>query len=312
MIIRVMKRIIKLIQAKKIIKERYITSSVVTIFKVDKFEYGYAAVSQEHIHLFKYDKEKEDVVRVQAYQLAEFDRVTIEHFAFKTLMKFIGTNRTFIFTPMQHFKGIEHLIHSIPSIQVVTIKRIWFRKIIGFRSLHKWKMSLAVIGYILISVMSINLIMNEGESDSKKEKQTLTANQQILENRIKSVVDQVIGQKRLIKLEIKKDMNSKEADKQIINLSLQSREGVTFSDIKHSILDDTANMLYNLASDRGINQINFSWKLPPITENTSLRNNALKITFDYKGIQKYRHGAGNEKELTKIAIRYWSHPSLDE
>ncbi|WP_336967253.1 hypothetical protein [Bacillus cereus] len=150
--------------AKQAIANKYQTSPIIVEAKFSSTVRGYAAIDKDHIQLFKYNKETQNVSSVGTYNFNEYDTVTIDKFAVKAVMEFKGMNKTFVFTPTQQTNDIERLIQTNTSIQINKVERKLHNKILGFRSNTKWKMVVASAVYLFIVIAAISGFMDKKEN----------------------------------------------------------------------------------------------------------------------------------------------------
>jgi hypothetical protein len=95
-----------------------------------------------------------------SYQWVDFTSVTVDKFALSTLYCFNTGFTLKVETSNDLTKELQ--THDIP---VTFIERKWYNKIMGFRSKKKWKMAVAVLGYLLILSVAVDVFV---ESDSEK------------------------------------------------------------------------------------------------------------------------------------------------
>ncbi|QWG31053.1 excalibur calcium-binding domain-containing protein (plasmid) [Bacillus mycoides] len=137
---------------------------------------GYAAVTKEHIQIFKYDKIANDIVSISTYELSNYVSVNVDHYAVKAVFEFKGDNDTFTFVPVGKGKDIEQLIRTNTNIEIHKNERKWYQKILGFRSGNKVKMVIASLIYLVIVVSIFNTITGKKEENKQEVKPAVTTN----------------------------------------------------------------------------------------------------------------------------------------
>ncbi|PHD58264.1 hypothetical protein COF61_23460 [Bacillus toyonensis] len=150
--------------AKKYQKE-YGNTPIIVSTNLEGMQTGYAAVATDHIQLFKYNKDVNDVVSIAKYYFINYSIVLVDHFAIKSVFEFNGSGTPFRFIPTEQGKDIERFIENNTSIEIHKVRRKWYKKILGFRSNTKWKMVVACIIYLFILTAGINgMIDNKNEN----------------------------------------------------------------------------------------------------------------------------------------------------
>ncbi|MGG0722860.1 excalibur calcium-binding domain-containing protein [Bacillus mycoides] len=150
--------------AKKYQKE-YGSTPIIVSTNLESMQTGYAAVATDHIQLFKYNKDVNDVVSIAKYYFINYSTVLVDHFAIKSLFEFNGSGTPFRFIPTEQGKDIERFIENNTSIEIHKVHRKWYSKILGFRSNTKWKMVVACIIYLFILTAGISgMIDNKNEN----------------------------------------------------------------------------------------------------------------------------------------------------
>ncbi|MDM5188554.1 excalibur calcium-binding domain-containing protein [Bacillus sp. DX4.1] len=155
--------------AKKYQKE-YGSTPIIVSTNIEKMQTGYAAVAPDHIQLFKYNKDVNDVVSIAKYYFSDYSTVLVDYFAIKSVFEFEGLGTPFRFIPTEQGKDIERFIENNTSIEIHKVHRKWYSKILGFRSNTKWKMVVACIIYLFILTAGIS-----GMIDNKNEKEAAPA-----------------------------------------------------------------------------------------------------------------------------------------
>ncbi|MEK4707065.1 excalibur calcium-binding domain-containing protein [Bacillus sp. FSL R10-2780] len=150
--------------AKKYQKE-YGSTPIIVSTNLESMQTGYAAVATDHIQLFKYNKDVNDVVSIAKYYFINYSTVLVDHFAIKSVFEFNGSGTPFRFIPTEQGKDIERFIENNTSIEIHKVRRKWYKKILGFRSNTKWKMVVACIIYLFILTAGISgMIDNKNEN----------------------------------------------------------------------------------------------------------------------------------------------------
>lgn len=161
--------------AKKYREEFGITPIIVSV-NLPKMQPGYAAVTKEHIQIFKYDKIANGIVSISTYELSNYVSVNIDHYAVKAVFEFKGDNDTFTFVPVGKGKDIEQLIRTNTNIEIHKTERKWYQKILGFRSGNKVKMVIASLIYLIIVVSIFNTVTGKKEEPKQEIKPAVTTN----------------------------------------------------------------------------------------------------------------------------------------
>ncbi|MGA5677713.1 hypothetical protein ACPCHR_08340 [Bacillus bombysepticus] len=162
--------------AKQAIARKYNTAPIII-----SCSGGYAAVEKEHIQIFKYNKDINDVSSISTYHFSDFDTVIIDRFAIKAIMNFKGLHKHFEFIPTEEIKEIENLLRTNTHLHIKTLERKWYNKILGFRSQNKFKMIFASIVYLFIALSTIS-----GCVDKKIEQQKAAEQDKIKQEKIAS------------------------------------------------------------------------------------------------------------------------------
>lgn len=131
-------------------------------FKENKF--GYATITKDHIQLFEYDKNVDDVISLAIHQIDDYENVVIDHFAIKSIFHFKGINQNFELIVKEEGKKIESFIRHNTDIEVQQVHRKFRNKILGFRSNTKWKMVVASAVYLFIAIATISGFMDKKEN----------------------------------------------------------------------------------------------------------------------------------------------------
>jgi hypothetical protein len=107
------------------------------------------------------DEEVLDKVELKlTFSWSDFSSVEVDKFALSTLYIF---NTGFTLRVDASNDLTEELRKN--GISVTILERKWYNKILGFRSKKKWKMAVAVLGYLLILFVAIDVFV---ESDTEK------------------------------------------------------------------------------------------------------------------------------------------------
>lgn len=163
--------------AKQAIARKYNTALIIV-----SCSDGYAAVDKEHIQIFKYNKDINDVSSISTYHFSDFNTVIIDRFAIKAIMNFKGLHKHFEFIPTEEIKELENLLRTNTHLHVEKLERKWHNKILGFRSQNKFKMIFASLVYLFIVIITIN-----GCVDKKIEQQKAAEQDKIEQQKIASV-----------------------------------------------------------------------------------------------------------------------------
>lgn len=131
-------------------------------FKENKF--GYATITKDHIQLFEYDKNVNDVISLATHQIHDYENVVIDHFAIKSIFHFKGISKTLELIVKEDGKKVESFIQNNTDIEVQKVHRKFHNKILGFRSNTKWKMVVASAVYLFIAIAAISGFMDKKEN----------------------------------------------------------------------------------------------------------------------------------------------------
>ncbi|EOW9528747.1 hypothetical protein ACO11K_002457 [Bacillus cytotoxicus] len=164
----------------------------------------YVAIDKDHIQLFKYNKESQDVDSLGTYYFKDFDTVTIDHFAIKSVIRFKGVQKNLEITPTEETDEIEKLLRSDTNLSIETLNRKWYNKILGFRSKKKSKMIIASTIYLLIIVTTINILVDKKENKNQPTK----ASESTTDKDFKILVEETDKQKEELEKKKKQDQES--------------------------------------------------------------------------------------------------------
>ncbi|CAM4269020.1 hypothetical protein [Bacillus paranthracis] len=149
----------------KLYKEQYDTIPIISSCNYPKIGTGYAAVTNKQIEIFKYDKSKQKISTLNTYILNDYQHVTADHYALKTVFNFdTGTRSPFVFIPVENGKQIESLFRTQTHLTVTSLRRKWYKKILGFRSGKAWKMVVACFFYFMFFGTIFNLVTGNGNT----------------------------------------------------------------------------------------------------------------------------------------------------
>ncbi|MEC3228186.1 hypothetical protein P4W10_16085 [Bacillus thuringiensis] len=149
--------------AKKYKKEFNATPIIIRAgFKENKF--GYATITKDHIQLFEYDKNIDDVISLANHQISDYENVVIDHYAIKSILQFKGLSKNFELIAKEEGKKIESFIQNNTDIGIQKVHRKFRNKILGFRSNTKWKMIVASAIYLFITVAVVSGIIDKKEN----------------------------------------------------------------------------------------------------------------------------------------------------
>ncbi|AFQ20054.1 DUF3862 domain-containing protein [Bacillus thuringiensis] len=144
-------------------------------FKENKF--GYATITKDHIQLFEYDKNVDDVISLAIHQMDDYENVVIDHFAIKSIFQFKGISKTFELIVKEDGKKVESFIQNNTSIETQKVHRKFRNKILGFRSNTKWKMVVASAVYLFIAVAAVSGFMDKTEEKTAGSQVSQTNNE---------------------------------------------------------------------------------------------------------------------------------------
>ncbi|AHJ86744.1 hypothetical protein BMBtpLA_35 [Bacillus phage vB_BtS_BMBtp3] len=149
--------------AKKYQKEFNTTPIIIRAgFKENKF--GYAAITKDHVQLFEYDKNIDDVISLATHQISDYENVVIDHYAIKSILQFKGLSKNFELIVKEEGKKIESFIQNNIDIEIQKVHRKLRNKILGFRSNTKWKMIVTSSIYLFITVAVVSGIIDKKEN----------------------------------------------------------------------------------------------------------------------------------------------------
>ncbi|PGE00020.1 DUF3862 domain-containing protein [Bacillus pseudomycoides] len=214
--------------AKQAIARRYQNYTPIIIRAgFEESKSGYATITKDHIQLFDYDKSIDDVVSLVTHQISDYDNVTIDHFAIKSIFRFKGINKTFELTAKEDGKKIESFIKNNTNLETHLIQRKFRNKILGFRSNTKWKMVVAIAVYLFIAVATISAIFD------KKEEKAASTNVKTSQNDNKSV------KKAPKKEEKPKETALKMDDGRNVNMEIYNKYNVKYQSYEPTDLKDS-------------------------------------------------------------------------
>ncbi|MGA5663749.1 hypothetical protein ACPCZR_30585 [Bacillus bombysepticus] len=196
-------------------------------FKENKF--GYATITKDHIQLFEYDKNVDDVISLATHQMVDYENVVIDHFAIKSIFQFKGISKTFELIVKEDGKKVESFIQNNTSVETQKVHRKFRNKILGFRSNTKWKMVVASAMYLFIATATISGLIDKKEN---KVASTPSTTKQEVKTESKSEKDF----KTLVKeSDTKKETNSKPQDTVLkmddgrnVNMEIYNKYGVKY------------------------------------------------------------------------------------
>ncbi|MEW9139145.1 hypothetical protein [Bacillus wiedmannii] len=319
----------------KMYREEFGVTPIIVSANLPKMQPGYAAVTQEHIQIFKYDKIANGIVSISTHNLSDYVSVIVDRYAVKAVFEFKGDNSTFTFVPVGQGKEIERLIRANTNIEIHKSERKWYQKILGFRSGKAWKMVVACFIYFMIFGTIFNLITGKGKEESKKQT-TQTAATEVknevqkpekqaepkpveekkpatLEEKIKDVVKDKMGKKSLVNLEINDNAGTEQEGDKVVLLTLDGKDRITTNMTKSGMWLDTKDILEKLVQEKEISEITFFYQFNLVDQyGNEKKENVMKIKFDRNTIDKINFKNFNHKNTPNIATDYWSHPALDK
>nr|MCX3323050.1 hypothetical protein [Bacillus paranthracis] len=74
----------------KMYREEFGVTPIIVSANLPKMQPGYAAVTQEHIQIFKYDKIANGIVSISTHNLSDYVSVIVDRYAVKAVFEFKG------------------------------------------------------------------------------------------------------------------------------------------------------------------------------------------------------------------------------
>lgn len=109
----------------------------------------YGAFHSEGISIYKFDKAQPALTQTHVWE--NFTEATVDFFAAKTAIILSGESHTTTLVVMEKGKDLVPLLRSNTGLKILILDRLWWRKILGFRSNTKWKMVIAIVVYIILA-----------------------------------------------------------------------------------------------------------------------------------------------------------------
>jgi len=112
----------------------------------------------------QYEFKKGAASRLSEEKWENWTSANVDHFFTQSVFVLKNDIRTYELKVTQKGKDVASLIKANSGIRLEEIPRKWWNKILGFRSKSKWKMAVAIVGYLAIFGMVGSSIFGEDTS----------------------------------------------------------------------------------------------------------------------------------------------------
>jgi endonuclease YncB( thermonuclease family) len=131
---------------------------------------NYAVIDILGITIYTYDQNRDiKLVKEAFFPWTLWNTVDVDHYFLKSEFYFKGSE-PLTFITNENGQDVEAFIKKFTNINVITIKRKWYNKIIGFRSKKKWKMITASFLYLFLLGSCANLFASNDHKELAKQK----------------------------------------------------------------------------------------------------------------------------------------------
>lgn len=118
----------------------------------------YAAIHKSGITLYEYNEKYENkIIQLETHSWDEWNEVLIDHYFINSTLDFKGSNRSWSVSISTKGKEVQQIIDSYTDIEIETVSRPWYRKIVGFRSWKTRKMITATMIYAILLFLFIEM-----------------------------------------------------------------------------------------------------------------------------------------------------------